>query len=114
VREQRQIVIFPEGTRNEPNHPGELQTGVAALAQRTGLSIIPVSTDSGRYWGRRAFRKLPGTIRIVIGEPIPAQSDRKALMQALASGLQAADRAVQSASAGTGRAVDKSVRSSMP
>ena len=95
VREQRQIVIFPEGTRSDPGAPGELQPGIAALALRTRLPVIPVSTDSGRYWGRRAFRKQSGTIRIVIGKPMPAQTDRKAFMQALEMGLEAVDRAVQ-------------------
>lgn len=91
VREQRQIIIFPEGTRSEPGRPGTLQSGIAALASRTGLPVIPVSTDSGRFWGRRAFRKRPGTIRIVIGPPIPAQTERKALMLALAQAMDAVD-----------------------
>lgn len=72
VREQRQIVIFPEGTRSEPGQQGSLQSGIAALASHTGLPVIPVSTNSGRLWGRRAFRKKSGTIRILIGRPIPA------------------------------------------
>src|SRR3978361_1556382 len=67
VREERQIVIFPEGTRSEPGVPGTLQSGGVALASRTGLPVIPVSTDSGRFWGRRSFRKQAGTIRIVVG-----------------------------------------------
>jgi len=92
VREQRQIVIFPEGTRSEPGTPGMLQSGVAALASRTGLPVIPVSTNSGRFWGRRAFRKRPGTIRIVIGRPIPARTNREALMRALEDGMAALDR----------------------
>jgi 1-acyl-sn-glycerol-3-phosphate acyltransferase len=92
VREGRQIVIFPEGTRSEPGSPIVLQSGIAAMASRTGLPVIPVSTDSGWCWGRRAFRKRPGTIRIVVGQPIPAQTDRKALMRALEEGLSAIDR----------------------
>jgi 1-acyl-sn-glycerol-3-phosphate acyltransferase len=92
VREQRQIVIFPEGTRGEPGSPGTLQSGIAALASRTGLPVIPVSTDSGRFWGRRSFRKRSGTIRIVIGRPIPPQTERKALMRALEDGMAAVDR----------------------
>jgi 1-acyl-sn-glycerol-3-phosphate acyltransferase len=92
VGQQRQIVIFPEGTRSEPGYPGILQSGIAALASRTGLPVIPVSTDSGRFWGRRAFRKRPGTIKIVIGSPIPAQTDRKALMRALDEAMGAVDR----------------------
>jgi 1-acyl-sn-glycerol-3-phosphate acyltransferase len=82
-------VIFPEGTRSEPGGPVVLQSGIAALASRTGLPVIPVSTDSGWCWGRRAFRKQPGTIRIVIGRPISAQTERRALMRALQEGLSA-------------------------
>ncbi|HEY4172823.1 MAG TPA: lysophospholipid acyltransferase family protein [Rhodopila sp.] len=91
VREQCQIIIFPEGTRSEPGRPGVLQPGIAALASHTGLPVIPVSTDSGRFWGRRAFCKRSGTIRIVIGPPIPPQTDRKALMQALRRGMDVID-----------------------
>ena len=87
VRENRQIVIFPEGTRGDPGHPLVLQSGIAALASRTGLPVIPVFTNSGECWGRRAFRKRSGTIRIVIGRPLPLQPDRKALMAALDDAL---------------------------
>jgi 1-acyl-sn-glycerol-3-phosphate acyltransferase len=90
---QRQIIIFPEGTRAPPGAPLRLQPGVAALAARTGLPIIPVATDSGRYWGRRAFRKTAGVIRIVILPPIAADLPRDVLMQRLAQALtQAAAR----------------------
>jgi 1-acyl-sn-glycerol-3-phosphate acyltransferase len=91
VREQRQIVIFPEGTRGEPGAPLALQSGIAAIAARTGLPVFPVATNSGRFWGRRSFLKRPGTIRIVVGEPIPGQTERAALMGALQSGLAAVD-----------------------
>jgi 1-acyl-sn-glycerol-3-phosphate acyltransferase len=83
----RQIVIFPEGTRAEPGAQLPLQPGVAALANRTGLPVIPVATDSGHYWGRRAFRKVPGVIRIVVKPPIPAGTPRQELMRLLAKDL---------------------------
>lgn len=83
VRDNRQIVIFPEGTRSEPGVIGALQPGVAALAARTGLPVIPVATDSGLFWSRRAFIKRPGVIRIILGAPIPAATPREALMQLL-------------------------------
>ncbi len=102
VREARQIVIFPEGTRSEPGSPGALQSGIAALESRTGLPVIPVSTDSGRFWGRRAFRKQPGTIRIVIGQPIAARTERKALMRALDEAMEAVDRCGRYKSMGAG------------
>jgi len=87
LRDGRQIVIFPEGTRSEPDAILPLQPGIAALAARSGLPVIPVATDSGRYWGRRAFRKLPGTIRIVIRPPLPAGLRREELMRRLAEAL---------------------------
>jgi 1-acyl-sn-glycerol-3-phosphate acyltransferase len=91
VRENRQIVIFPEGTRSEPGSPLALQPGILALASRTGLPVIPVATDSGLCWGRRAFRKRPGTIHILIGHPIPPTADRPALARMLEQGLSALD-----------------------
>jgi 1-acyl-sn-glycerol-3-phosphate acyltransferase len=89
----RQIVIFPEGTRVAPGARVKLQPGVAALATRTGLPVIPVVTDSGHYWGRRAFRKHPGTIQIAVLPPLPAGLPRNELMarltQAYAEGYAA-------------------------
>jgi 1-acyl-sn-glycerol-3-phosphate acyltransferase len=87
VREGRQIVIFPEGTRAPPGAMLDLQPGIAALAARLGLPVIPVATDSGLCWSRRAFWKRPGVIHIVIGEPIPATAARPDLMRALRAGM---------------------------
>lgn len=87
AREERQIVIFPEGTRNDSAVLRMLQPGIAAIAARTGLPVIPVMTDSGRFWGRRAFRKQPGTIRIAVLPPLPPGLRREALMDALAAAL---------------------------
>ncbi|MGE0222356.1 MAG: lysophospholipid acyltransferase family protein [Acetobacteraceae bacterium] len=87
VRDDRQIIIFPEGTRAEPGALLPLQPGVAALAARTGLPVIPVITDSGRLWGRRAFHKRKGTIHIVILPPIPAGLKREDLMHRLRADL---------------------------
>jgi 1-acyl-sn-glycerol-3-phosphate acyltransferase len=88
VREGRQIVIFPEGTRAEPGALLPLQPGIAALAARTRLPVIPVVTDSGQYWGRRAFHKRSGTIHIRVLEPIPTGIGRDQLMQRLEAALR--------------------------
>ena len=83
----QQIVIFPEGTRAAPGTLLPLHPGVAALAAATGLPVIPVVTDSGLYWGRRAFRKRPGTIHIRILPPIVA-AGRDELMARLDKALR--------------------------
>jgi 1-acyl-sn-glycerol-3-phosphate acyltransferase len=90
AREERQIVIFPEGTRTATGEMGALHPGIAAIAARTQLPVIPVITDSGRHWGRRAFRKMPGTIRIALQAPIRPGLTRQALMAELSAALAAA------------------------
>jgi 1-acyl-sn-glycerol-3-phosphate acyltransferase len=67
--EKRHIVIFPEGTRVDPGEYPPLQPGVM--------------TDSGRCWGRRAFRKQPGTIHIMIQPPLSVKPGRDAVLDAL-------------------------------
>jgi 1-acyl-sn-glycerol-3-phosphate acyltransferase len=88
VGEERQIVIFPEGTRAKPGVKLPLQPGIVALAARTKLPVIPVATDSGRCWSRRAFRKFPGTIHIVVHPPLPPGMPRDVLMATLETQIQ--------------------------
>jgi 1-acyl-sn-glycerol-3-phosphate acyltransferase len=88
VREQRQIVIFPEGTRGEPSEVLPLQPGIAAIAARTRLPVFPVVTDAGQFWGRRAFHKYPGTIHVRVLEPIAAGTERAILMERLAEAFR--------------------------
>jgi 1-acyl-sn-glycerol-3-phosphate acyltransferase len=88
MRERRQIVIFPEGTRAEPGKILPLQPGVAALAARTGLPVFPVVTDSGRCWSRRAFHKRPGTIHIRVLDPIQPGAGRDRFMAHLEAALR--------------------------
>jgi 1-acyl-sn-glycerol-3-phosphate acyltransferase len=81
----RQIVIFPEGTRVPPGERVALQPGIAAVATRTGLPVIPVATDSGRLWTRSRLRMQAGTIHIVIGAPISSGVKRDELLDAIES-----------------------------
>lgn len=110
--EGRQIIIFPEGTRVAPDARGRLQPGVFAIARATGLKVVPVATDSGRFWGRNAFRKRPGTVRIRVFPPLPEGLDRGAMLGALGHlfydvGVDGA--APEMAGAALGENVDKSV-----
>ncbi|HTI84389.1 MAG TPA: lysophospholipid acyltransferase family protein [Acetobacteraceae bacterium] len=88
VRERRQIIIFPEGTRGEPDAILPLQPGIAAIAARTRLPVFPVVTDAGHIWGRRAFHKFSGTIHVRVLEPIAAGTERPALMRRLAEAFR--------------------------
>jgi 1-acyl-sn-glycerol-3-phosphate acyltransferase len=64
------VSIFPEGTRVAPGKRGRYGIGGALLATRTGKPILPMAHNAGELWGRYAFTKRPGTVRVVIGKPI--------------------------------------------
>lgn len=71
VREGRQIVIFPEGTRVPPGETPPLQPGFAGLYKMLGLPVVPIALDSGRFLRRRIFVKRPGRVTMRVGETIP-------------------------------------------
>jgi 1-acyl-sn-glycerol-3-phosphate acyltransferase len=79
----RQIVIYPEGTRAAAGVTEPYQPGVAAIAGTTKLPVVPVATNSAKYWGRKAFRKFPGVIRVKILPPLPPGLGRAELMRTL-------------------------------
>ena len=64
------VTIFPEGTRVAVGKRGRYGIGGATLATRTGTPILPVAHNAGEFWGRYAFRKHAGTVRVVIGPAI--------------------------------------------
>jgi 1-acyl-sn-glycerol-3-phosphate acyltransferase len=70
IKQGMWVSIFPEGTRIAPGKVGRYGIGGALLATRTGTPILPIAHNAGEYWPRYAFRKRPGTIRVVIGPPI--------------------------------------------
>jgi len=66
----RPVLIYPEGTRVKPGETPPLRPGFAGLYRALGLPVVPVAVDSGRIW-TKGLLKRPGTIRFLIGEPIP-------------------------------------------
>jgi|GEM_PF-170502 len=101
--EDRQIVIFPEGTRVAPGGRVPLQPGISGIASRLGLPVLPVATDSGKRWQRSLLGRLPGPIHIAIGPPIPAHTPRADMLQGIESfwrtcennGFAAVDKSVE-------------------
>jgi 1-acyl-sn-glycerol-3-phosphate acyltransferase len=70
LREGLWVVVFPEGTRVPFGQSGRFGLSGTLLAQQSGRPIVPVAHNAGWYWPRRSLWKKPGTIRVVIGEPI--------------------------------------------
>lgn len=74
VREElthdRQIIIFPEGTRRAPGAEPRYKYGVVHLYAETGARCLPMALNSGLFWPRRSFRRYPGTIIVEVLDPI--------------------------------------------
>lgn len=81
----RQVIIFPEGTRSEPGSRGRYHPGVAAIykALPEHVPMVPMALNSGKYWGRRKFWVMGGTITLEVLEPIYPGMDRKEFMKLL-------------------------------
>jgi 1-acyl-sn-glycerol-3-phosphate acyltransferase len=77
LEEGRWLVIYPEGTRMSPGHPGKFQIGGAMIAAKTGAPLLPVAHNAGVFWPKKSFLKYPGTIDLVIGPAIKTEG-RKA------------------------------------
>jgi len=72
LKEQKKVVIFPEGFRSRDNSLGALKTGVAMLAVRCHCPIVPVYIH-GTFpiWPRqKKFPKLRGQTACVFGRPL--------------------------------------------
>ena len=64
------VTIFPEGTRVAPGKRGRYGLGGALLATKSGTPILPIAHNAGDFWGRYAFKKKAGVVKVVIGPPI--------------------------------------------
>lgn len=102
VADRRQIIIFPQGTRTAPGTDVRLRTGIVALAHHTGLPVVPVATDSGHVWRRRAFRKRSGVVHLVVCPALAPDLSSSELLSAIATSWRDAERAMEP--------VDNSVR----
>lgn len=76
IRQGFFVVIFPEGTRVPYGQRGQYKIGGALLASSSKQPVIPVAHNAGKYWGRKAFVKKPGTITMSIGTLIETKGKK--------------------------------------
>ena len=95
IAARRPIVIFPQGTRTAPGTRRPYLPGVYALYAETGVPVVPVALNSGRFWGRRRFIKRPGRIVVEFLPSLPPALDRRHFMAALEGSIEAATTALE-------------------
>jgi 1-acyl-sn-glycerol-3-phosphate acyltransferase len=68
AKDGRQIVIFPEGTRQAVDAPMNLKPGVVAMYHDLKVKCVPVALNTGLCW--RSFWRKPGHIIFEVLKPI--------------------------------------------
>jgi 1-acyl-sn-glycerol-3-phosphate acyltransferase len=90
IKERRQIVIFPEGTRRAAGAEPAYKFGVARMYAIIDAACVPLALNSGVFWPRRTFMRYPGTIVVDILDPIPPGLDSRAFFDRLQSDIESA------------------------
>jgi 1-acyl-sn-glycerol-3-phosphate acyltransferase len=96
VREGRQLIIFPEGTRRPVDAPPRYKHGVAQIYKESGVTCLPVALNSGLFWPRRTFMRYPGTIVVEFLDPLPPGLSRDEFIDRIRNVIEdATDRIVK-------------------
>ena len=65
------LIFFPEGTRTSDGEIQSLKPGIALLARRADVPVVPVAIEGTfQCWPRHRKLFRPGRVRIVYGEPV--------------------------------------------
>lgn len=94
MKETRQVVIFPEGTRGAVGQPGDYKPGIAALYRELDMPVTPLALNCGSHWDK-GFLRRPGTIVFEYLEPIPAGLKRGEFMRELQTRIDGATKALE-------------------
>jgi len=90
LADNRQLIIFPEGTRRPAGAEPRYKVGVAHLYVAEGVPCVPIALNSGLFWPRRSLRRFPGTVVAEILDPIAPGLDKDAFFSRLQNGIEAA------------------------
>jgi 1-acyl-sn-glycerol-3-phosphate acyltransferase len=93
-KDERQLVIFPEGTRGPPGVPGDYKPGIAALYRELEVKVTPMATNAGVHWPAHGFLRHPGTIVYEYLPTIPPGLKRAEFMRILKDRIETASNAL--------------------
>ncbi len=84
------LIVFPEGTRGEPEQMTRIKSGVARLVERMpATTLVPVFMHGlGKTLPRGAWLPVPFSCDVLVGTALPWHGDRRALMADLARAFE--------------------------
>lgn len=92
IRDGKNVVIFPEGTRSRTGGILPFKKGGFALALDAGVPIVPMATVGGSHvLAPDSLKFRPGTYTVRVGDPVhPADfTDRDSLLQEVRRRIEA-------------------------
>jgi 1-acyl-sn-glycerol-3-phosphate acyltransferase len=97
IRNGQSFLIYPEGTRSPDGRLQNFKKGIAAMAIKSGVPIVPVACSGAhRVMGKKKLSIKPGHILVEFLDPIDSTKfsfeEREALLQELHDHLAAALR----------------------
>lgn len=97
VARGHQVLIFPEGTRQEIGAPPDYKPGIAAMYKDLGIPVTPIALNTGLVWRPSGIMRSPGHVTIKILPPIPAGLPREEFMKELERVIETESEALLSA-----------------
>lgn len=93
-KDDRQLVIFAEGTRVTPGAPPAYKPGIAAIYRDLDMPVIPMALNTGVHWPAHGFMRYPGTIVFEFLPAIPAGLKRGEFMREMEDRIETASNAL--------------------
>jgi len=76
-KEDRPLLIFPQGTRIKVGEEVPFKKGVGKIYEVLKISCLPIALNSGNVWPKKGLIKYPGKITISLLEPIKPGLNRE-------------------------------------
>lgn len=86
----RQVIIFPEGTRQDPGAPPDYKPGVAGLYSALKTPCVPVALNTGSAWPGSRFPSKPARVIFEFLPAIPSGLPRGEFMEQLEAAIEPA------------------------
>lgn len=90
LKQGRNILIFPEGSRNPARKSKKYARSGANIAIKAGVPVLPVAHNGASCWPDQKLAKIPGTITLSIGKPIyTAETNSREVTEATQNWIEA-------------------------
>jgi 1-acyl-sn-glycerol-3-phosphate acyltransferase len=94
VAKGRQVVIFPEGTRQPLDAAPDYKPGIAAMYKDLNLPVTPVALNTGLIWKPKGVMRSSGSVTFKVLPPIPPGLPRDEFMRRLEETIESEGQAL--------------------